>query len=99
MAKSSILNSTLTVSKQSQAFLAPHHFSRLPRSCQVRHAGGHHGVADHDGQAAVLRGAHGAELEAVAAEGEGRRAVTVFNVGLDVHGRTAAGLLETRLKF
>ena len=59
----------------------------------MRHAGGHDGVADHDGQAAVLRGAHSAELEAVAAEGEGRRAVPVLHVGLDVHGRTAAGLL------
>ena len=37
----------------------------------MRHAGGHDGVADHDGQAAVLRGTHRAKLEAVAAEGEG----------------------------
>lgn len=60
----------------------------------MRHAGGHDGVADHDGQAAVLRGTHRAKLEAVAAEGEGRGAVAVLDVGLDVHGRTAAGLLE-----
>lgn len=60
----------------------------------MRHAGGHDGVADHDGQAAVLRGTHRAKLEAVAAEGEGRGAVAVLDVGLDVHGRTAASLLQ-----
>ena len=57
------------------------------------HAGGHDRVADHDGEAAVLRGAHGAELEAVAAEGEGSRAVAILDVCLDVHRGAASRLL------
>mmetsp|Transcript_21214 Transcript_21214/g.48457 ORF Transcript_21214/g.48457 Transcript_21214/m.48457 type:complete len:382 (+) Transcript_21214:280-1425(+) len=60
---------------------------------QVGHASRHHRVADRDGEGAVLRGAHGPELEAVAAEGEGGRAVPVLDVCLHVHRGPAAGAL------
>mmetsp|Transcript_103789 Transcript_103789/g.293780 ORF Transcript_103789/g.293780 Transcript_103789/m.293780 type:complete len:286 (+) Transcript_103789:337-1194(+) len=55
------------------------------------HARGHDRVADHHRERAVLRGAHRAELVAVAAEGEGRGAIAVLDVGLHGHGRLAAG--------
>ncbi|CAE6962534.1 unnamed protein product [Symbiodinium natans] len=62
----------------------------LNQAGQVRHARRHDRIADHDGQAAILGGADGTELEAVAAEGERGRAIAVLDVGLDVHGSAAA---------
>mmetsp|Transcript_6710 Transcript_6710/g.21616 ORF Transcript_6710/g.21616 Transcript_6710/m.21616 type:complete len:336 (+) Transcript_6710:522-1529(+) len=46
---------------------------------ELRHARGHDGVDDRNGEGTVLGGADGAELEAVAAEGEGRGAVAVLH--------------------
>ena len=42
-------------------------------------AHGHHGVADGHREGAVLRRAHGAELEAVAAEGEGGLRTRIYS--------------------
>ena len=61
---------------------------------QLAHARSHNGVAHHHRQAAILRAAHGPELKPIAAEGEGRRAVPVLHVRLDVlRGAAARGLL------
>mmetsp|Transcript_56774 Transcript_56774/g.135462 ORF Transcript_56774/g.135462 Transcript_56774/m.135462 type:complete len:357 (-) Transcript_56774:719-1789(-) len=73
------------------AFL--HHLRQLP------HARGHDGVADHDGQAAVLRGANRTELEAVAAEWERCCSIPVLHIGLDVHCLRASCLLVLLLSF
>mmetsp|Transcript_44860 Transcript_44860/g.116613 ORF Transcript_44860/g.116613 Transcript_44860/m.116613 type:complete len:261 (-) Transcript_44860:84-866(-) len=63
------------------------------------HARGHYCVADHHRERAVLRGTDCAELVAVAAEGEGRRAVAVLDVGLHGHGRLAARGLQLLLRL
>mmetsp|Transcript_97244 Transcript_97244/g.225436 ORF Transcript_97244/g.225436 Transcript_97244/m.225436 type:complete len:418 (-) Transcript_97244:342-1595(-) len=71
----------------------------LDQRGQVCHAGGHDGVADHHGEGAVLRGAHCAELEAVATEGKGRCAVAVLDVGLHVHRGSTPGALLLLLRL
>mmetsp|Transcript_28753 Transcript_28753/g.53924 ORF Transcript_28753/g.53924 Transcript_28753/m.53924 type:complete len:309 (-) Transcript_28753:640-1566(-) len=64
----------------------------------VAHPLRHDRIADHDGQAAVLGGSHGPELEAVPAEGEGCRPVAVLHIGLDGHRLGAARRLLLLLR-
>mmetsp|Transcript_48768 Transcript_48768/g.125711 ORF Transcript_48768/g.125711 Transcript_48768/m.125711 type:complete len:359 (-) Transcript_48768:538-1614(-) len=66
----------------------------LQEATEVGQASGHDGIANHHWEGAVLRRPHGAELEAVAAEGERRRAVPVLNVGLHRHGSRATSALQ-----
>mmetsp|Transcript_6718 Transcript_6718/g.21657 ORF Transcript_6718/g.21657 Transcript_6718/m.21657 type:complete len:388 (+) Transcript_6718:522-1685(+) len=59
----------------------------LDKRGELCHARGHDGVDDGNGERTVLGGADGAELEAVAAEGEGRGAVAVLHAA----GRALSG--------
>mmetsp|Transcript_55194 Transcript_55194/g.114335 ORF Transcript_55194/g.114335 Transcript_55194/m.114335 type:complete len:356 (-) Transcript_55194:1132-2199(-) len=66
---------------------------------QAGHSGRHDGVANHDGQTAVLRGANCPKLEAVATEWERCCSIPVLHIGLDVHCLRASGLLVLLLSF